>query len=250
MKTHILKSDALGTTRVVQSGAERIVERDTRTAHKLVRWLARRLAAREAAALTALARLEHVPRLLAFDGAVVRRSYLHGVPLYEAPPRSRAFFVHALRVVRLMHGAGVAHNDLAKEANWLVAGNDRCAIVDFQLATTLRSPRRGMTLGNPRRGTTLRSPRRGMTLGSPRTGATSPARTARFRRRAYEDLRHLLKHKRTYQPLALTARQRRVLAQPTMATRLWRLLVKPVYRLATRRLLGWPERDGPLERRS
>lgn len=223
MKTDILKSDALGTTRIVQAGADRIVERDTRTAHTLVRWLARRLAAREAAALTALARLEHVPRLLAFDGAVVRRSYLDGVPLYEAPPRSRAFFVHALRVVRLMHRAGVAHNDLAKEANWLVAGADRCAIVDFQLAAT---------------------------LGRPRGETRSPARTARFRRRAYEDLRHLLKHKRTYQPLALTARQRRVLAQPTVATRLWRALAKPVYRLATRRLLGWPEREGPIERRS
>ena len=97
------------------------VERDTRTAHARVRWLARRLAAREAAALAALAGEAHVPRLLEFDGAVVRRSYLPGVPLYEAPPRSRAYFVHALRVLRRLHRAGVAHNDLAKEANWLIA---------------------------------------------------------------------------------------------------------------------------------
>jgi RIO-like serine/threonine protein kinase len=213
MSTESLKNDVLGTTRLVHTSDMRFIERDTRTAHTCVRWLARRLAAREAAALVALAEVESVPRLLEFDGAVVRRSYLQGVPLYEAPPRSRAYFVHALKVLRLLHRAGIAHNDLAKEANWLVAAGETCAIIDFQLATH------------------------------------SPLRGARFRRRAYEDLRHLLKHKRTYQPLALTARQRRVLARPTLPTRLWRMLAKPVYRLVTRAVLGWPDRFGPLERR-
>jgi RIO-like serine/threonine protein kinase len=179
-----------------------------------VRWLARYLAAREAVALSALAGVEHVPRLLAFDGAVVHRSYLQGVPLYEAPPRSRVFFVRALQLLRQLHRAGIAHNDLAKEANWLVAADEACAIVDFQLATRCA------------------------------------ARSAWFRHRAYEDLRHLLKHKRTYQPLSLTARQRRVLARPTLPTRLWRALAKPIYRFVTRAVLGWPERGGPLERRT
>jgi predicted Ser/Thr protein kinase len=208
-----LKQDALGTTRLVRAGDTSFVERDTRTAHALVRWLARRLAAREAAALAALANVSHVPKLLAFDGITVRRSYLPGMPLYEAPPRSRAYFVHALRVLRGMHRAGIAHNDLAKEANWLSVRGDTCAIVDFQLATC------------------------------------APKRSARFRRRAYEDLRHLLKHKRTYLPLALTPLQRRVLATPTLATRLWRALAKPAYRFVTRAVLRWPERSGPVERR-
>jgi hypothetical protein len=115
-------------------------------------------------------------------------------------------------VLRRLHCAGIAHNDLAKEANWLVTAGDACAIIDFQLATR------------------------------------SPARTARFRRRAYEDLRHLLKHKRTYQPQRLTARQRGVLARPTCPTRLWRALVKPPYLFVTRVVLGWPERAGPVER--
>jgi RIO-like serine/threonine protein kinase len=212
MTTESLKNGILGTTRLVHAGDAPFIERDTRTAHSSVRWLARRLAAREAVALAALADVEHVPRLLEFDGAVVRRSYLQGVPLYEAPPRSRAYFVHALRMLRLLHRAGIAHNDLAKEANWLVAAGDACAIVDFQLATY------------------------------------APKRGPRFRRRAYEDLRHLLKHKRTYQPLALTALQRRVLARPTLPTRLWRMLAKPIYRLVTRAVLGWPDRSGPLER--
>ena len=214
MTTEILKSDALGTTRLVHTGGAPFVERDTRTAHASVRWLARQLAAREAAALAALAGIDHVPRLLEFDGAIVRRSYLQGVPLYEAPPRSQVFFVRALKLVRQLHRAGIAHNDLAKEANWLVAAGDMCAIVDFQLATR------------------------------------SATRSPRFRRRAYEDLRHLLKHKRTYQPLALTARQRRVLERPTLPTRLWRAAAKPVYRFVTRAVLGWRDRPGPHERRT
>ncbi len=214
MSAENLKQDVLGTTRLVRAGGSSFVERDTRTAHTLVRWLARRLAAREAAALAALADTSFVPRLLAFDGKIVRRSYLPGVPLYEAPPRSRAYFVHALRVLRRLHRAGVAHNDLAKEANWLSMHGETCAIVDFQLATC------------------------------------TAKRTPRFRRRAYEDLRHLLKHKRTYLPHALTPLQRRILATPTLATRVWRAAVKPAYRFVTRAVLRWPERSGPQERRS
>ena len=212
MTTQNLKHDALGTTRLVKAGDASFVERDTRTAPGALRWLARQLAAREAAALAALAGEDRVPRLLAFDGQVVRRSYLPGVPLHEAAPRSRAYFVDALRVLRRLHRAGIAHNDLAKEANWLVTNGGRCAIIDFQLATLARM------------------------------------RTARFRRHAYEDLRHLLKHKRTYLPQRLTARQLRVLARPTCGTRLWRALVKPPYHFVTRIVLGWPERAGPVER--
>lgn len=212
--TQILKQDALGTTRLVDAGGGLFVERDTRTARPWVRWLARMLAAREATALKALAGETRVPQLISFDGAVVRRSYLPGVPLHEAPPRSRAYFVDALRVLRRLHRDGVTHNDLAKEANWLVGTGDVCALVDFQLA------------------------------------ARAASRTARFRRRAYEDLRHLLKHKRTYQPAHLTLRQRRILARPMPATKLWRALGKPLYRFLTRFVLGWPERRGPVERRS
>jgi RIO-like serine/threonine protein kinase len=209
-----LKHDAFGTTRIVSGEAGSYVERDTRTAHTACRWLARRLAAREAAVLAALTELadeKRVPRLLSFDGAVVRRSLLPGVPLHEATARSPRYFADALRVLRRLHRAGIAHNDLAKEANWL-ALDTRCAIIDFQLATW------------------------------------APARTARFRRRAYDDLRHWLKHKRTYFPQRLTARQRRVLATPTWAARLWRGLVKPPYRFVTRVVLRWPERAGAVER--
>jgi RIO-like serine/threonine protein kinase len=214
MVTSILKSDALGTIRIVAAAEGPLVERDTRTAHYAVRWLARRLAAREAAALAALEAVPRVPRLLELEGGVVRRTFVPGVALHLGPPSSRAYFASALRVLRAMHRAGVTHNDLAKEANWIVTPDGAAAIVDFQLARR------------------------------------STSRDARFRRRAYSDLRHLLKHKRTYQPQWLTARQRRLLATPTLGTRVWRALVKPPYRFFTRTLLRWPERTGPHERAS
>jgi RIO-like serine/threonine protein kinase len=212
MHPRTLKHDALGTIRIVNEAGAPAVERDTRNVHVCLAWLARRLARREAAALAALEHVAQVPRLLCFDGAVLRRSFIPGKALHEAGPPARRYFSSALRVLRAMHRAGVAHNDLAKEANWIVAPDGRAAIVDFQVAHVSRS------------------------------------RGPQFRRLAYEDLRHLLKHKRTYRPEALTPLQRRILASPGSGARLWRIAPKPAYRFVTRRLLGWPERRGPAER--
>ena len=208
-----LKHDSLGTVRLVDDGTTTTIERDTRTAQRGLRWLARWLAAREAAALLALRALPvGVPQLIEFDGSVLRRSALPGEPLFAGSPPSRDFFVRALRLVRALHRAGVTHNDLAKEANWLRAAGDVPGLVDFQLA--VRSERRGLW----------------------------------FRYLAHEDLRHLLKHKRTYLPGSLTARQQRMLATRPWPTRFWRAWCKPAYHALTRRLLGWRDRVGPTER--
>src|SRR6202012_3968436 len=50
-----------------------------------------------------------------------------------------------------------------------------------------------------------------------------------FRIARYEDLRHLLKHKRRYVPDALTAAERRVLARKSFITRAWMATGKKVY---------------------
>jgi RIO-like serine/threonine protein kinase len=178
-----------------------------------VRWLARRLAAREARMLAHLEALAGVPRLHGFDGTVLRRSYLPGAPLYAAAPTpTPRYFVRALRLLRALHRSGIVHNDLAKEANWLCTGGDDAGIVDFQVA--FRSRRRGLW----------------------------------FRALAFEDLRHLLKHKRTYHAERLTQRQHALLAAPALPSRLWRWLWKPLYRGFTRGVLGWRDREGPIER--
>src|SRR5205823_9866245 len=69
-------------------------------------------------------------------------------------------------------------------------------------------------------------------------------RSAMFRIAAYEDLRHLLKHKRRYAPAALTAAERRVLARKSVVTRVWMATGKRVYQWLTRDLLRFTDREG------
>jgi serine/threonine protein kinase len=132
--------------------------------------------------------------------------------MHHARPRDRAYYREALRLLRRLHAAGVVHNDLAKEPNWLVAPDGAPALIDFQLAS------------RPRR------------------------RGRRFRALAYDDLRHLLKHKRTYCPEALTARERAILARRSCPAAAWMRTGKPVYLFVTRRVLGWSDREGAGDR--
>jgi len=199
------------------AGELECVERDTTVARRGVRWLARRLAAREARALATwslegLRRCGQVPTLVRWDGRHLQRTWLAGVPLHLAGGMGRGYFREALRLVRRMHAAGVVHNDLAKEPNWLVTDDGRPALVDFQLAARPRQ------------------------------------RGRRFRMLAYDDLRHLLKHKRTYCPTALTTRERAILARRSPIAALWARTGKPAYRFVTRRLLGWSDREGAGDR--
>ena len=127
-------------------------------------------------------------------------------------PRDLAYYRSAMQLLRQLHRRGVVHNDLAKEPNWLVTDSGEPALVDFQLA--MRRNRRGRL----------------------------------FRALAHDDIRHLLKHKRSYLPERLTARERRILATPSIVTRVWMASGKRVYRFITRRVLRWSDREGAGDR--
>jgi len=211
MATRIeLKRGSLGDVYCETSGGAARTIRDLRAA----RWpgLARFLARREAKALARLDGIHGVPVLISVDRDRLIRSYLPGEVMYRSAPESREYFREALRLVRQLHRQGVTHNDLAKEANWIRLDAGSPGIVDFQLAICFS------------------------------------CRGRLFRVLAREDLRHLLKHKRHYLPHSLTAREQQILRNPLWPARLWRVLVKPAYLFVTRRILGWPERDGPVER--
>jgi hypothetical protein len=160
-------------------------------ARPAARWLARR----EARVLQVLAGVPGVPPLISWDGSRLLRAWLPGKPMQVARPRHPAYFRQALQLLRRVHGRGVAHNDLAKEPNWLVLPPGHPGLIDFELAWC------------------------------------DPARGLIFRMLAREDLRHLLKHKRCYCPGQLTARQRRILARPAPAARVWGCLVRPLARV-------------------
>ena len=209
----LLKSDLFGRMTLEQEHGRQIVVRDTSDARWWLSWLARRLCHREARALARLDGLPGTPRLLAVEAGRLRREWIEGRPMQIARPRNPDYFRRARRLVAALHRQGVAHNDLAKEPNWLVTPTGAPALVDFQLATI--SARRGRL----------------------------------FRALAREDLRHLLKHKRLYCPEQLTARERQILATPALISRLWMATGKRAYQFITRRLLGWADREGAGDRR-
>ncbi len=197
MTTEQLEADALGTTRLVHAGDG--VVRRARHAHGARRRYAGSRAGSRPAKPRRLPRSRarpRVPRLLGFDGAGRPPQLSAG----RAAPRGCAALARVLRRRAARAAPPAPRRNRAQR------------------------PREGSELARDGRRRAARS----STSSSPHARA---ARTASFRRRAYEDLRHLLKHKRTYQPQRLTARQRGVLARPTCPTRLWRALVKPPYRL-------------------
>jgi hypothetical protein len=171
--------------------------------------VARRLFMRESRTLAVAGELGIAPRLLAAGRDKLVRSWIDGVALHIAKPDGDiAFFRSAKTALRRLHRAGICHNDLAKEQNWLRGADGRAYLTDFQLAGRFR--RRGRF----------------------------------FRIAAYEDLRHLLKHKRRYAPDALTTAERRVLARKSWLTLVWMASGKQVYQWITRGLFRFTDREG------
>jgi RIO-like serine/threonine protein kinase fused to N-terminal HTH domain len=204
-----LKADSFGRIALMRDGDGMFVRRDLRHVPTWLRLPAWWLARREARALRRIAGMHATPQLLRWDGRVLDRSYMAGAAMYQRPPHGDlAYFRAARRLLQALHRRGVAHNDLAKEANWLVLADGTPALIDFQLAVQ----------GHPR--------------------------SRWMRLLAREDLRHLLKHKRTYCPQALTPVERNVLQRRSWLRNAWFATGKPVYRFVTRRLLHWEDNEG------
>ena len=208
----LLKKDVFGQIFVLERGPKMSILRDSTQAARWARFTARWLMKREARALVALAGLSGVPALQELDRDKLERSYIDGNPMQQARPTDPAYFVAAMSLLRQLHRRGVVHNDLAKEPNLLVTSNGGPAFIDFQLASV--SNRRGKL----------------------------------FRILAREDIRHLLKHKRTYCADHLSRREKTILSTPATISRLWMATGKRVYMFVTRRLLGWKDREGAGDR--
>src|SRR5436190_19944556 len=160
--------------------------------------LAQELFRRERRALAVAGTLGIAPPLLLAGRRFLVRGWIDGVPLHIAKPYGDVGFFRSAKIaLRLLHRSGITHNDLAKEQNWIYA-HGRAYLTDFQLAHSFRR------------------------------------RSVLFRLARYEDLRHLLKHKRRYAPGALTAVERRVLARKTLITRIWMASGKKLYYAITR----------------
>jgi hypothetical protein len=217
--TELLKSDVFGTISRIGD----TVLRDARAARPWARRLALHLMRREHRALSRLALgggTPGVPRVTSLEAGLLARRWIEGSPMQLARPRDAEYFRAAARLVRRLHAANVIHNDLAKETNWLVTPDGKPALVDFQLAMT----------------------------SSPRLAMKKSGRGPLARALGHDDVRHLLKHKRTYLPERLSAREKRILATPSLPARLWMASGKKVYLFVTRRVLRWRDREGAGDR--
>ena len=210
--SRLLKKDLFGEVWLRPDGDDAVILRDTGPAAWWARPVARALLRREARALAVLEGTDGIPELRHFDSHTLARGFIAGRPMQIAKPRDAAYHRDAARLLRKLHRFGVAHNDLAKEPNLLVREDGRAAFIDFQLASY--APRRGRF----------------------------------FRIAAREDIRHLLKHKRTYRPQDMTRRELDILAHPAPLSRAWMAVGKPVYLFITRRLFGWSDREGAGDR--
>ncbi|HMA71844.1 MAG TPA: serine/threonine protein kinase [Xanthobacteraceae bacterium] len=171
--------------------------------------LAHHLFNRERRALAAATPLGIAPPLIYADDHRLVRGYIPGSALkISRPYGDHAYFRSARTALHALHRAGISHNDLAKEQNWLRSPDGRAYLLDFQLASVFER------------------------------------RSWLFRMAAYEDLRHFLKHKRRYVPDALTPAERRVLARKSLPTRIWMMTGKKIYMLITRGLLGFIDSEG------
>jgi len=208
----LLKKDLFGEIRLIMVDGQASIVRDAGAARGWIRWFARRLLQREARVLAVMGDVVGVPKLLTIEHDRLTRSYLTGSPMNIARPTKPEYFKNAAKLLRRLHRIDIVHNDLAKEPNLLVLEDGSPGILDFQLAWF--TPRRGRL----------------------------------FRLLAYDDLRHLLKHKRYYCPNDLTLRELAILSNPSLPSRIWMHTVKPVYLFVTRQILRWSDREGASDR--
>jgi serine/threonine protein kinase len=171
--------------------------------------LAWHLFTRERRALALARDLNVGPELLWAGRQALVRGFIDGLALHLAKPMGDvAYFRSAKQALHRLHRAGICHNDLAKEQNWLVGRDGRAYLTDFQLAACFRK------------------------------------RSRLFRIAAYEDLRHLLKHKRNYAPSSLTPKEQKILARKSLFASLWLATGKRVYRAITRGVFNFTDREG------
>jgi hypothetical protein len=208
LKRDVFSSIERGRFRVTDAEVDAILRRIDQ-----VPWwsylLARHLFQRERRSLAVARDVDVGPPLLWAGRQALVRGFIDGVALHLVKPAGNiAYFHSAKQALRRLHRAGVCHNDLAKEQNWLVGRDGRAYLTDFQLAACFKR------------------------------------RSRLFRILAYEDLRHLLKHKRSYAPAALTPKERQILSRKSLVASLWLMTGKKVYRAITRGLFNFTDREG------
>src|SRR5258707_1228563 len=131
----LLKRDVFST---VERGRFRSPDGEVEAVLRRLDWVpwwsylpARHLFARERRALARARGLHVGPELLWAGRQALVRGFIDGVALHLAKPfGDAAYFRSAKQALRKLHRAGICHNDLAKEQNWLRGGVGLYAFVE------------------------------------------------------------------------------------------------------------------------
>ncbi len=130
--------------------------------------LARHLFHRERRALALATPLGVAPPLIYADNRRLVRGYIAGSALKIARPYGdHAYFRSARAALRALHRAGISHNDLAKEQNWLRSPDGRAYLLDFQLASVFRRRSWGCFAWRPTRTCAISSSTSGVMFRTP-----------------------------------------------------------------------------------
>jgi hypothetical protein len=209
----VLKRDLFSTVeRGLFATADGEVEAVLRRIDEVPWWafpIARHLFAREQRALAIAGKLGIAPPLLFTGRNALVRGWIDGVALQIAKPYGDgAYFASAKATLRVLHRAGICHNDLSKQQNWLRGRDGRAYLTDFQLAFCFTR------------------------------------RSFLFRLLAYEDLRHFLKHKHRYLQDCLTPAEWRVRSRKGKFAAGWLVTIKPLYNWIMRSWFGYVDQEG------
>jgi serine/threonine protein kinase len=113
-----------------------VVKKPHRSA--LLGWLWRYLLRREHSVYARLSGVPGVPRTYGMiDGEYLALEYVHGPSLREHELKladRSAFFAELLATLRAMHASGVAHADLKRKDNIIVAAGEHPYLIDFGIA--------------------------------------------------------------------------------------------------------------------
>ena len=209
----VLKTDIFSQIETGTYGGQKAILRDLSKGKWWAALLSWHFARRESRALEYLKHVEGVPRLLGRGKGRLYRGWIAGLPMHVAQPKGDVEYFRQARVIlREMRKLGMTHNDLAKEPNWLRGHDGKPYALDYQLASIHKH------------------------------------KTWIYRLMAYEDLRHILKHKRTYCPDALTRRERNIINQRSLPSRIWKATGKKVYNAITRGIFNYSDGEGGRDR--
>ncbi|MCZ2343670.1 MAG: hypothetical protein LC104_18030 [Bacteroidales bacterium] len=149
-RVEVLKHDSWAATAIYTDDGEPVICKFNRTQSICgipMRWLGRRLAAREKRFLRRLADLPHVPAVLGavfVDGKpllhAAARRYLPGHPLTSGERVAETFFPELRHLLETMHHRGMAYVDLHKRENILVGEDGRPYLIDFQISCDATRP--------------------------------------------------------------------------------------------------------------